>query len=331
MNAYLLDRRFEDGTVRLRNPHIAEMGPDILYHIGLGSSSHDLQDMFSDVRFVCMGGTPRRMEQFAYYIKDEIGYKLPSGTTLLDISYQSYRYCMYKVGPVLCFSHGMGIPSVGILLHEVIKLMYHAKCRDPVFFRLGTCGGIGIDGGNLVVSESAVDGLLRPYLEQPVLGEIQRRPAILDPELASDLKNLRSDDDPFTVTLGKTMCTYDFYEGQGRVDGAFCEYTEADKLAFLQKIHAANVVNMEMESLGFAALCYHAGVRSAVVCVTVINRLQGDQMSTPKEELNKWQEYPQVLVARYIRKVMGLPAHAPPREHSFLLPNEVPDQKKFQS
>ena len=41
----------------------------------------------------------------------------------------------------------MGIPSVSILLHEVIKLMYHAKAKDPVFFRIGTCGGVGIDGG----------------------------------------------------------------------------------------------------------------------------------------------------------------------------------------
>jgi uridine phosphorylase len=59
----------------------------------------------------------------------------------------------------------MGIPSVGILLHEVIKLMYHAKAKDPIFFRIGTCGGIGLDGGTVIISEEAVDGLLRPFLE----------------------------------------------------------------------------------------------------------------------------------------------------------------------
>lgn len=59
----------------------------------------------------------------------------------------------------------MGIPSVGILLHEVIKLMYHAKVRDPVFFRIGTCGGIGYEGGTVVISEEAVDGALRNVLE----------------------------------------------------------------------------------------------------------------------------------------------------------------------
>lgn len=51
-----------------------------------------------------MGGTPKRMEQFAYFIMEEIGHKLPAGTTLLDISQYSYRYSMYKVGPVLSIS-----------------------------------------------------------------------------------------------------------------------------------------------------------------------------------------------------------------------------------
>lgn len=55
-------------------------------------------------QFVCMGGTPKRVEQFAFYIMEEIGHKLPAGTTLQDISQFSYRYSMYKVGPVLSIS-----------------------------------------------------------------------------------------------------------------------------------------------------------------------------------------------------------------------------------
>ena len=66
---------------------------------------------------------------------------------------------------MLSISHGMGVPSIGILLHEIIKLMYHAKCKDPVFIRIGTCGGVGIDGGTVVVSDGAVDGLLRDTYE----------------------------------------------------------------------------------------------------------------------------------------------------------------------
>lgn len=62
----------------------------------------------------------------------------------------------------------MGIPSVGILLHEVIKLMYHAQVRDPVFFRIGTSGGIGLEGGTVIISEEAVDGQLNPHFEQVI-------------------------------------------------------------------------------------------------------------------------------------------------------------------
>lgn len=105
------------------------------------------------------------MENFAHFIMNEIGYKLPAGTQLQDISAYSYRYSMYKVGPVLAISHGMGTPSVSILMHEMIKLMYHSRCEDPVFIRIGTCGGIGIDGGTVIISEEAYDAQLRPSHE----------------------------------------------------------------------------------------------------------------------------------------------------------------------
>lgn len=66
----------------------------------------------------------------------------------------------------------MGVPSLGILLHEIIKLMYHAKCKDPVFIRIGTCGGIGIEGGTVIVSNEGVDGQLRSVHEMVTNGKI---------------------------------------------------------------------------------------------------------------------------------------------------------------
>merc|ERR1712106_1213556 len=160
-----LRKTSEKEGVKLMNPHIQEMEEDVLYHLALGSGSHDLQQMFGDVKFVCMGGTPRRMKSFAEYMLRQLGYLLPTGTCLVDISERSHRYAMYKVGPVLSISHGMGIPSAGILLHEVIKLMYHAGVKDPIFFRIGTCGGIGLPPGTVVVTEEAVDGRVRPVLD----------------------------------------------------------------------------------------------------------------------------------------------------------------------
>lgn len=72
---------------------------------------------------------------------------------------------MFKVGPVLSISHGMGVPSLSILLHEVIKLLSHSGARDPVFFRIGTSGGIGLEGGTVVVTEASVNGMLKPVHE----------------------------------------------------------------------------------------------------------------------------------------------------------------------
>ncbi|XP_058974799.1 uridine phosphorylase 1 [Musca domestica] len=297
--------RNSDGTIKLRNRNIERMDQDFLYHLALGSGSHDLEEMFGDVKFVCMGGTPNRMENFAHFIMNEIGYKLPAGTMLQDISAYSYRYSMYKVGPVLCVSHGMGTPSICILMHEMIKLMHHAKCQDPIFIRIGTCGGIGVEGGTVIITENALDGQLRNSHEFTILGKVVHRPAKLDKKLARELKALASPDDPYDTIIGKTLCTNDFYEGQGRLDGAFCDFSEADKMEYLQKLADNGVVNIEMESTIFAALTYHAGIKAAVVCVALLNRLNGDQVNSPKEVMNEWQTRPQILVARYIRKVLA--------------------------
>lgn len=70
--------------------------------------------------------------------------------------------------------------------------------------------------------------------------------------------------------------------GQGRLDGAFCEFSENDKMAYLEKLRENGVVNIEMESTIFAALTYHAGIKAAVVCVALLNRLNGDQVRKQK-------------------------------------------------
>ena len=40
-----------------------------------------------------------------------------------------------------------------------------------------------------------------------------QRPAKLDKKLVRDLKAIADPDDPWQTVSGKTMCTYDFYEG----------------------------------------------------------------------------------------------------------------------
>lgn len=47
-------------------------------------------------------------------------------------------------------------------------------------------------------------------------------------------------------------------------------------------------------------------VAAAVVCVTLLNRFDGDQISTPHEVLTEYQQRPQNLVAQFIKKRLGL-------------------------
>ncbi|XP_017078783.1 uridine phosphorylase 1 [Drosophila eugracilis] len=299
------DEESKESTLCGLNPCLKCLQPDILYHLGLDTDTTDFPKVFGDVRFVCMGGTPGRMENFAYYVMQEIGLKINAATKLRDMAEAGKRFSMFKVGPVLCASHGMGCPSISILLHELIKMMCHAKCKDPVFIRIGTCGGIGVDPGTVVISSEAVDGRLNAAHEILVHGNSVQHASQLDEGLADEIKNCHDPcKDNYEAIIGRTLCAHDFYEGQSRLDGAFCEYTPEMKKAYLEQLQSQDVKNIEMESLALAALTSRANIRSAVVCVAIINRLNGDQIKTPHEILTKWEKRPQELVARYIRKVL---------------------------
>ena len=88
------------------------------------------------------------------------------------------------------------------------------------------------------------------------------REAKLDLDLAKKLVDVGQEGDGFETVLGKTISTNDFYEGQvgiyckanafdpkwirsvtaliflvkGRLDGAVCEYSEEDKMAYLRQV-----------------------------------------------------------------------------------------------
>lgn len=59
----------------------------------------------------------------------------------------------------------MGEPSISILLHEMIKLMHYAKAKDPVFIRIGSSGGIGVEAGTIVITEGAFNGKIESFHE----------------------------------------------------------------------------------------------------------------------------------------------------------------------
>ncbi|XP_068425869.1 uridine phosphorylase 1 isoform X1 [Clinocottus analis] len=289
------------GPVFVHNPHLEEMKDDILYHFGLGTGTHNLPAMFGDVKFVCVGGSPWRMKAFTEYIAAELSMEDPK-SEYPNICAGTDRYAMYKVGPVLSVSHGMGIPSIAIMLHELIKLLHHAHCTDVTIVRIGTSGGIGLQPGTIVVTKQSMDATFLPKFEQVILGKTVVRNTDLDPSLAEELLQCSKELNQFETVIGNTMCTLDFYEGQARLDGAFCSYTEKDKQDYLKQASEAGVRNIEMESSVFAAMCRLSGLRAAVVCVTLLDRLNGDQLNNSPEVLHSYQQRPQILVGYYIKK-----------------------------
>ena len=94
----------------------------------------------------------------------------------------------------------------------------------------------------------------------------------------------------------------DFPIGQARMDGAICEYSKPEQQSYLQMLKEHGVNNIEMECSAMAALCHKAGVRCAIVCVVLVDRLKGDQVDISPETYHEWQLQPQNLVVQYIKK-----------------------------
>jgi len=265
---------------RVPNHKLDHVEVDHLYHLGLNSGM-DLKGMFGDVKFICMGGSANRMELFARKIQKVLDIKLPVGTDLVPIG-KTERYSMYKVGPVISVNHGMGQPSLSILLHELAKLLMYAETKDVVLIRIGTSGGIGCPPGTVVVTEEALDGQLRAQHDEVILGKVVSRPTKFDIELCKRV--LATSGDIHTI-IGKTICADDFYEGQGRTDGAICDYTIEEKMDFLKQCHEKGVRNFEMECSVLSSFCNKVGLKCLDICCTLLDRLNGDQINATAETL----------------------------------------------
>ncbi|XP_062821529.1 uridine phosphorylase 2 isoform X3 [Anolis carolinensis] len=245
------------------------------------------------------------MKAFAQFMHKELGLE-GDAKDMSDICAGTDRYSMYKVGPVLSISHGMGVPSISIMLHELIKLLHHAKCCDVTIIRIGTSGGLGIEPGSVVITDIAVDSFFKPQFEQVILDNVVVRSTELDQDLANELLKCSREIEDFPTLIGHTMCTDDFYEGQGRLDGALCSFSNEKKLEYLKRAYDAGVRNIEMESTVFAAMCRLCGLKAAVVCVTLLDRLEGDQITASHEVLVEYQRRPQQLISMFIKKHLGL-------------------------
>jgi len=288
--------------VSVDNPH-PPGDVDAFFHLGI-TSQDDLAQRFGDVKFFCTGGSAARIRLFAQKVARELadvpGVETPPFGSAPEPIGKTDRYTIFKVGPVLIANHHMGMPTTSILLHEITKLLSHAGARDPLYIRMGTSGGIGVEPGTVVVATEAMNGLLKPEYTLSILGEPVSRPSVYNPDIVQEIIASATE---VPIIAGRTMGTDCFYEGQARLDGAICEYSEAQKMAFLEKAHDVGVRNIEMEAPLFGAFTHRLGIRAACVCVTLINRLKGDQPQRhlSDKDLAAIEERPGDIVMNYIK------------------------------
>lgn len=276
-------------AVTLCNANLADDRDDVYYHFGLGSKTHDLKAMFGDTKMVCMGGSSRRMKRLAEELAFELRISLPTGQGLVNIIPDTDRYVMYKVGPIVCVNHGIGMPSISIVLHELIKILNLAGCSNVTFFRIGTCGGLGLEPGTICISSHCFDTQFRPYFEQFILGQKVQREALFDKELTQELLQIAQLYPKISAITGATLCTSDFYEEQGRTDGAICEHSQEQRHEFLHKAYDMGIRNIEMESLAFAAITHKLGIKAACMAVVLLDRFKNDQVAHDHHVIAQWE------------------------------------------
>ena len=73
----------------------------------------------------------------------------------------------------------------------------------------------------------------------------------------------------------------------------------------LHQLKDKGIVNIEMECTAISSLCYQTNVKCAVVCVTLLDRLKGDQVTVAPEDYKAWSLRPQQLVARFIKSELA--------------------------
>lgn len=291
--------------------------PPALFHIGyqLPGDEGVLRQKFKHVKFVLLCGSQSRAAliatTFALLCQSNGRISLGNPRNGHEPSFPnictSGRYAVFQPhAGLLAVSHGIGSGSADIMFHEITSLLRVAGATEYAYIRLGSCGGCGVDCGQLVVSEEVVNGAFEPFQRTIVLGKEVTHGGKIDLSIAKELQQIAENlYGKESVKTGKTMCCESFYEGQARLDGAIAAYSEDDRTRFLHTCHDFGILNFEMESLPLAAFCARARIPCAVVCAALVNRLNEDGIDSPNAADNlikDWESRPVQVAAQYVYK-----------------------------
>jgi uridine phosphorylase len=292
-----INHAFLDGV--LTGDHV-----DTYYHFGVASDDPVL-DGFRDVRAVIMAGPAHRIEDFAQR------WSVLQGNAPIVALPKEDRFVTRYCAGVLFASHGMGMASASIAVQELMRMVFFLKGGDldamsEVFWaRVGTSGGVGLPGGTVVVTTEGVMADLGPYrLLKGGSGEYR-----FDGSFPTDVAEAivaAGAGAGIRVEMGRTVAGNEFFLEQFRLDGAVCMETPESKMAWLEWINAEGVRNIEMEGAMFAGYLNHWGFpRFAMICTTIVNRLEGDQVTASKEELQAFSQRSGDVLFRYLTTTLG--------------------------
>lgn len=292
-----INHAFLDGV--LAGDHV-----DVYYHFGVASDDPVLEE-FRDARAVIVAGSGDRIIELAQRWS-----ALHDAAPVLGLPKEERFVTRYCAG-VIFASHGMGMPSASIAIQELMRMIFFLKRGDQeamseVFWaRVGTSGGVGLPGGTVVVSTEGVMADLKPYrLLQGGAGEYW-----FDGTFPLDIARAivaAATGSGIPVQLGRTVATNEFFLEQFRLDGAIRMETPGSKMAWLAWLDENGVRNIEMEGAMLAGYLNHWGFpKFAMICATIVNRLEGDQVTESPEELHAYSERSGDALFAYLSAALG--------------------------
>lgn len=161
--------------------------------------------------------------------------------------------------------------------------------------------------GSICITTKALDPLFRDYIEIPICGKLIKRPCVIDQKTAAKLIKAaeKFSFGRYDIRSGATVSTNDFYEEQGRTNGAICDHTEEDKMEFLYTAAEKSVINFEMEANYLSAMCTKLKVKHGTVCVSLLDRMLDDKIPITPEEVKSFEHRLFCVNSIFLRDMIG--------------------------
>ncbi|MDD3266061.1 MAG: hypothetical protein PHC75_02635 [Burkholderiales bacterium] len=273
------------------------------FHFGIELSNENLAK-FSGITHVIMQGSTNRAKVLAKKLAHEV---LNIDSNFFDPIniINSADFAIYRIGKILSISHGMGNTTMDTVLHALTKILHYAGNNKVEYIRVGTSGGIGIKPGTVVITKQAFMPDLSPYYATNELDKQVNIPTQFNQKLVNKIYSAQPDNLSFDIIIGNSIAADDFYLGQCRYDGAMQSRQDEEwRKEFFNNIRDLDIYNFEMESSALAAFCHQAEIPATMIAVTLLNRLESDQVTSSAEKLAEFSDHSHLVIINYIKSII---------------------------